>query len=62
METNLNPERFQHLEIPDRVEIATGHGGLPFVKIQTPWSTAEIYLNGAHVTHFQNSANRRCCS
>ena len=53
METNLNPERFQHLEIPDRVEIATGHGGLPFVKIQTPWSTAEIYLNGAHVTHFQ---------
>ena len=53
METNLDPERFRHLEIPDRVEIATGHGGLPFVKIQTPWSTAEIYLNGAHVTHFQ---------
>jgi len=55
METNLDPERFRHLEIPDRVEIATGHGGLPFVKIQTPWSTAEIYLHGAHVTHFQKN-------
>jgi D-hexose-6-phosphate mutarotase len=35
------------------VELITGHGGLPFVKIRTPWSTAEIYLHGAHVTHFQ---------
>ena len=35
------------------IEKTTGRGGLPLVKIQTPWSTAEIYLNGAHVTSFQ---------
>lgn len=31
----------------------TGRGGLPMVQIQTPWSAAEIYLQGACVTHFQ---------
>jgi D-hexose-6-phosphate mutarotase len=35
------------------VELTSGNGGLPVVKIRTPWSEAEIYLNGAHVTHFQ---------
>ena len=25
------------------------------LKISTPWSKAEIYLNGAHVTHFQKN-------
>jgi D-hexose-6-phosphate mutarotase len=25
------------------------------VKIRTPWSTAEIYLHGAHITHFQEN-------
>jgi glucose-6-phosphate 1-epimerase len=34
-------------------ELTTGKGGLPMLKIQTPWSDAEIYLHGAHVTHFQ---------
>ncbi len=53
MEANLDPEKFRHLQITNRVEILSGHGGLPFVKIQTPWSIAEIYLNGAHVTHFE---------
>jgi D-hexose-6-phosphate mutarotase len=37
------------------VELTTGHGGLPLVKIRTPWSTAEIHPHGAHVTHFQKS-------
>ena len=37
------------------VELTTGKGGLPFVKIATPWSVAEIYLLGAHVTHFQKN-------
>ncbi|HTV75781.1 MAG TPA: D-hexose-6-phosphate mutarotase [Candidatus Baltobacteraceae bacterium] len=37
------------------VEITTGHGGLPLAKIRTPWSTAEIYLHGAHITHFQKN-------
>ncbi len=30
-----------------------GNGGLPLLKVHTPMSDAEIYLHGAHVTHFQ---------
>jgi D-hexose-6-phosphate mutarotase len=37
------------------VELVAGKGGLTVAKIKTPWSTAEIYLNGAHVTHFQKN-------
>ena len=55
MEINLVPEKLRRLEMPGRVEIVNGHGGLPLVKIRTPWSAAEIYLNGAHVTHFQKN-------
>jgi D-hexose-6-phosphate mutarotase len=55
MEINLVPEKLRRLEIPGRVEIVNGHGGLPLVKVRTPWSAAEIYLNGAHVTHFQKN-------
>jgi len=35
------------------MEIINGRGGLPMVRIETPWSAAEIYLQGASVTHFQ---------
>ncbi len=38
------------------VTFVEGHGGLPKVLIETPWSSAEIYLHGAHVTHFQKKA------
>ena len=41
------------LEIPGVVTLTDGAGGLPKVLIETPWSSAEIYLHGAHVTHFQ---------
>lgn len=37
------------------VTFAEGQGGLPKVLIETPWSSAEIYLHGAHVTHFQKN-------
>jgi D-hexose-6-phosphate mutarotase len=37
------------------VELTTGLGGLPLVKIRTPWSAAEIYLHGAHITQFQKN-------
>jgi D-hexose-6-phosphate mutarotase len=37
------------------VELVSGKGGRPRVKIQTPWSTAEIYLHGAHVAGFQKN-------
>ena len=35
------------------VAFHTGAGGLPKLAVTTVWSTAEIYLQGAHVTHFQ---------
>src|ERR1700677_538062 len=41
------------LEIPGRVLFSEGSGELPRLEINTPWSTAEIYLHGAHVTHFK---------
>ncbi|MEO5913929.1 MAG: D-hexose-6-phosphate mutarotase [Luteolibacter sp.] len=40
-------------EIPGHVTLADGNGGLSKLLIETEWSTAEIYLHGAHVTHFQ---------
>ncbi len=55
MEINLIPEKLRRREIPGRVEIVNGHGGLPLVKIRTPWSTAEVYLHGAHVAAFQKN-------
>lgn len=30
-----------------------GHGNLPMLEVSTAWSTAEIYLLGAHVTNFK---------
>jgi len=44
----------QH-EIPGRVSLFSGKGGLPAVRIETAWSLAEIYLHGAHVTRFQKT-------
>ena len=41
---------------PNSIKQTSGKGGLPLVQIKTPWSTAEIYLNGAHVTHFQKNS------
>ncbi|MSU59794.1 MAG: D-hexose-6-phosphate mutarotase [Pedosphaera sp.] len=38
-----------------RVTFLDGRGELPMLEITTPWSSAEIYLHGAHVTHFQKS-------
>ncbi len=28
---------------------------MPMLEVTTPWSTAEIYLHGAHVTHFKKT-------
>jgi glucose-6-phosphate 1-epimerase len=38
---------------PARVTFLDGRGDLPMVEITTTWSTAEIYLHGAHVTNFK---------
>ena len=42
-------------EIPGRVAVAKGNGGLPKIVVTTKTSAAEVYLNGAHVTHFQKN-------
>lgn len=44
--TSKNPE-------PARVTFLDGRGELPMLEITTAWSTAEIYLHGAHVTNFR---------
>ncbi len=36
-----------------RVSFLDGQGELPMVEVATPWSSADIYLHGAHVTRFQ---------
>lgn len=36
-------------------ELTTGRGDLPRLRISTPRSTAEIYLHGAHLAHFQKN-------
>ena len=40
--------------VPARVTFLEGRGEMQMVEIATAWSTAEIYLHGAHVTNFKN--------
>ena len=52
------PARIEQLrthEIPGCVALAEGNGGLPKIIVTTKFSAAEIYLHGAHVTHFQKN-------
>jgi len=50
-----NIESLRKHEIHGHVAVAAGNGGLPKMVVTTKTSTAEIYLNGAHVTHFQKN-------
>jgi glucose-6-phosphate 1-epimerase len=43
----------QELEIPGHVRFTEGTGDLPMIRVTTEWSTLDLYLHGAHVTHFQ---------
>ena len=47
------PERLKRFEIPGRVTVLEGNGEMPKIEVTTDWSSAEIYLHGAHVTDFQ---------
>jgi D-hexose-6-phosphate mutarotase len=38
---------------PGRVAFLDGQNELPMIEIATAWSTAELYLHGAHVTQFR---------
>jgi glucose-6-phosphate 1-epimerase len=42
-------------EIPGRIAVVAGNGGLAKIIVTTKSSTAEIYPHGAHVTHFQKN-------
>jgi D-hexose-6-phosphate mutarotase len=45
----------QKHEIPGRLAIVNGNGGMPKLVVTTKSSTAEIYLHGAHVAGFQKN-------
>jgi glucose-6-phosphate 1-epimerase len=51
----MNAKALQRFEIPGRVQWASGRGGLTRLAVNTSVSTAEIYLQGAHVTGFQKT-------
>jgi glucose-6-phosphate 1-epimerase len=53
-DTNLSEPLRKH-EIPGHVAVVAGNGGLPKIIVTTKTSTAEIYLHGAHITHFQKN-------
>ncbi|HEX7653856.1 MAG TPA: D-hexose-6-phosphate mutarotase [Verrucomicrobiae bacterium] len=50
-----NLDALRRHEIPGRIAVTAGQGGLAKLVVTTPVSTAELYLNGAHVTHFQKT-------
>jgi glucose-6-phosphate 1-epimerase len=41
-----------------KISFRTGQGGLPMVRVETGVSLSEIYLQGAHVTHFQRHGDK----
>jgi glucose-6-phosphate 1-epimerase len=51
----VNIEQLRKHEIPGRVAVAAGNGGLTKIVVTTKTSAAEIYLHGAHVTGFQKN-------
>lgn len=46
-------DNLQAFEIPGRVTLLKGKGDLMKIDVHTDWSTAQVYLHGAHVTGFQ---------
>lgn len=46
-------EELKRFEIPGRVSVLEGHGGLAKLEVTAAGSTAEVYLHGAHVTEFR---------
>lgn len=56
MATGQLPEQLRKFEIPGHVTFLEGSGELPKIEVKSGSSQAEIYLHGAHVTHFQKRA------
>ncbi|MDB6124426.1 MAG: putative glucose-6-phosphate 1-epimerase [Pedosphaera sp.] len=53
MTTGKGTDWDDKFDIPGRVRFMEGVGDLPMININTEWSSAEVYLHGAHVTQFQ---------
>jgi glucose-6-phosphate 1-epimerase len=48
------PDSKPSAEPPGRVMFLDGQGELPMLEITTAWSSADVYLHGAHVTNFRH--------
>ncbi|MGV1004920.1 MAG: hypothetical protein ACOYEV_09175 [Candidatus Nanopelagicales bacterium] len=46
-------------DLPPSVTLVSGNGGLDKLVVHTPTATAEIYLQGAHVTAWARRAGTR---
>jgi glucose-6-phosphate 1-epimerase len=55
MASSSIPDSLRKHEIPGRVAVTSGNGGLPKINITSSASAAEIYLHGAHITGFQKN-------
>ncbi len=49
----MSIDDLKRFEIPGRVSVLEGNGGLPKLEVTTDASSAEVYLHGAHVTDFK---------
>jgi D-hexose-6-phosphate mutarotase len=46
-------DNMEKTQTPGRVMFLDGQGELPMIGISTMWSSAEVYLQGAHLTNFR---------
>jgi glucose-6-phosphate 1-epimerase len=52
MTSGQDGSALRRFEIPDRVSVREGKGGLPALHLKSDQASAELYLHGAHVTGF----------
>src|SRR5207302_3802701 len=50
---SVKPASMEKTLTPGRVMFLDGQGELPMIGISTMWSSAEVYLQGAHLTTFR---------
>jgi D-hexose-6-phosphate mutarotase len=48
----------QRFAVPGVITIAEGKNGMPRIRVTSPAAEAEIYLHGAHVTHYQPKGHK----
>jgi len=55
MENAIQSGQLRKFEIPDRVAITSGSGGLAKINVTAARGSAELYLHGAHLTGFRKT-------